>query len=66
MTTRERKQMIIGAIRTLEDRLCALRYYDGCKSLEERDAEIEVLQTHLRTAHSVLVLINEEELLGAA
>jgi hypothetical protein len=58
--------MIVNAIRTLEDRLCALRYYDGCKALEERDSEIEILQTHLRTAHSVLVLINEEELLEAA
>jgi hypothetical protein len=64
MTICERKLMIVGAIRKLEDRLCALKYceYDGVKTLGERDAEIEVLQEHLRCAHAVLVLINEEEL----
>lgn len=66
MTLKEKKQMIVGAIRSLEDQLVALRYYDGEKSPGERDAEIDVLQEHLRCAHSVLVMINESELEGAA
>ncbi len=66
MKVNERKQMIVNAIRMLEDKLVALQYYDGIKSREERDAEIEVLQGHLHCGHSVLVMINEEEIKEAA
>ncbi len=63
MTLKEKKQMIVGAIRMLEDKLVALKHcYDGIKSPQERDAEIDVLQEHLRCAHSVLVMLNEEEM----
>lgn len=64
MTVKERKSMIVGAIRKLEDSLCALKYdeYDGDKSYQERQLEMESLQKHLRCAHSVLVMITEEEL----
>lgn len=67
MTTVERKKMIVGAIRKLEDNLCAIKYaYDGVKSPSEREEEMERLQRHLHSAHSVLVLINEEELAVAS
>lgn len=62
MTIYERKKMIVNAIRELEDQLCAYRYYDGILTLPERDEKIDMLQRHLRCAHSVLLLITEEEL----
>ena len=67
MSTYEKKKMILGAIRKLEDMLCSLRYsYDGIKSREERDADIEVLQGHLHATHGALVLVNELEIKEAA
>lgn len=67
MTTQERKRMMILTIRKLEDKLVSLAHceYDGSKPYEERLGEIETLQGHLHCAHSVLVLINEEELEAA-
>ena len=64
MTLQERKVILLKVIRKLEDRLVSLRYceYDGAKPREQRDAEIEVLQGHLRSAHSALALTVEEEL----
>lgn len=64
MTTEERKKMIVKAIRMIEDRLLCLRYceYDGAMDHQERESEIETLQNHLHCAHSVLVILNEEEL----
>lgn len=67
MTIQERKRMMLKTIRVLEDRLVSLTHceYDGSKSYEERTKEVEVLQGHLHCAHSVLVIINEEELAAA-
>lgn len=67
MMLAERKVLILKTIRKLEDRLVSLAHceYDGSKSYEERNLEIEMLQGHLHCAHSVLVIINEEEIEAA-
>lgn len=63
MTLDDRKRMIVGAIRKLEDQLISLRFceYDGAKTKLEREDEIYTLQKHLCCAHNVLVMLNEEE-----
>lgn len=68
MLLHERKLIVINAIRRLEDKLCSLRYceYDGEQSPAERTTQIEELQKHLHCAHSVLVLLNEEEMKEAS
>ncbi len=64
MTIVERKRMILGAIRKLEAQLVGLglEAYDGVKSVEERAADREIVEKHLRCAYSCLVLLDEEEL----
>lgn len=64
MTTKERKRMMVKTIRKLEDEILSLKAteYDGCLSMLEREDEIANRQKHIRTAHSVLLLINEAEL----
>ncbi len=64
MTNAERRKMVVNAIRRLEDKLCSLKHceYDGAMSFREREEEAVTLQKHLRCAHSVLVMLNEEDL----
>lgn len=64
MKTDEKKKLIVNAIRELERSLCNLKYgeYDGVKSVTEREVEIESLQVHLRSAHTMLLQVTELEL----
>lgn len=57
-----RQDLVLKMIKELKDRLSVLRYceYDGVKSIEQRDAEIEVLQKQLHCAHSYLVSFLEQ------
>lgn len=60
------KLSLVTVIRALEDKLCLLRYCeDPTKTLTDRDNEINILQEHLRNAHTALVkAIEDEEGLG--
>lgn len=61
MSLLERKKLIVTTIRKLEDMLCKLKHCDE-RPRHMVESEMENLQRHLHSAHSVLVLINEEEL----
>lgn len=62
------KKVLLKVIRQLEDKLCFLKYCEdeGSKTLSDRESQIELLQRHLRCAHSALVELVEQEELEAA
>ena len=60
----ERKNLVIRAIRAMEDRLVILQHceYDGSLSVDARNVQRDQIQALLRSAHSVLADIVELEL----